>query len=342
MSKRTFDVFGVGNALVDILAHVSASFVADRKLPPGSMTLMNAETQAQVLQALELKDLKLASGGSAANTMVAIAQSGGNGFYSGKVSRDTYGEFYRQDMAQAGIRFDVSPAPETGLGTGTCVVLTTPDAERTMCTHLGISTGLTPDDIDVFKLAQCQFSYIEGYLWDADQPREACRKTFFESRRHGVRTALTFSDSFLIDRFHEDFRDLTCHHCDLVFCNADEIRKFCGRSDLQECIRELGQMVALAFVTHSEQGCYVVEQGRIEHVPGFPVKPLDTVGAGDAFAGGTLYGLSHGYSPRDSARWGNFLASRVVATIGPRLSEVSLADRDQILAPSTVSLPVEA
>jgi sugar/nucleoside kinase (ribokinase family) len=198
------------------------------------------------------------------------------------------------------------------------VVLTTPDTERTMCTHLGISTWLTPDDIDVFKLAQCQISYIEGYLWDADLPRAACVRTFEESRKHHVRTAFTFSDSFLIDRFHADFRNLLKNHCDIVFCNADEARKFYGSDSLEACVRHLGQDVPLGFVTNSADGCYVVEAGQVTHVPGFDVKPIDSVGAGDAFAGGTLYGLTHGYSPAAAARWGNYLAAQVVATVGPR------------------------
>lgn len=318
MSQKKFDVFGVGNALVDILAFVPDDFIATRQLNRGSMMLMNSVDQSRILQGLELKDLKLASGGSAANTMVAIAQSGGTGIYSGKVAKDTYGEFYRRDMEAAGIRFEVELADEASLGTGTCVVLTTPDAERTMCTHLGISTWLTPQDIDVFKLAQCQISYIEGYLWDAEQPRAACQKTFDESRKHGVRTAFTFSDAFLIDRFHADFRNLLQNHCDIVFCNADEARKFFGHSSLEACVQELGQAVPLGFVTDSANGCYLIEAGAITHVPGFAVKPIDTVGAGDAFAGGVLYGLTHGHAPAAAARWGNFLAAQVVATVGPR------------------------
>lgn len=140
MSNKKFDVFGVGNAMVDILAFVSDEFISSRQLNRGAMTLMNSADQSQILQGLELQNLKLASGGSAANTMVAIAQSGGTGIYSGKVAKDTYGQFYRRDMEAAGIQFEVELADEASLGTGTCVVLTTPDAERTMCTHLGIST----------------------------------------------------------------------------------------------------------------------------------------------------------------------------------------------------------
>lgn len=317
---KKYDVFGVGNAIVDILANVPDQFVTEFNLPRGSMMLMNTPEQAAVLQRLEHQQLKLASGGSAANTMVAIAQSGGSAVYSGKVAKDTHGEFYRRDMADAGILFDVDMGSITGLPTGTCVVLTTPDAERTMCTHLGISTALAPSDLNLMHLAQSKIAYIEGYLWDADTPRQTCVTAFEQARKLGVKTAFTFSDSFLIDRFADDFRRVVRDYCDIIFCNAAEAQQFCETTDLEACVRQLGAQVELAFITHSEHGCFVSEQGRVTAVPGFPVRAIDTVGAGDAFAGGVLFGLTNGLDSASAARWGNYIASRVVATPGPRLN----------------------
>ena len=164
MAEKKYDVFGVGNAIVDTLAQVEDQFITDAGLGKGGMSLMDTENQAKILTGLEKHDLRMASGGSAANTMVAIAQSGGTGVYFGKVAKDTNGEFYKTDIEESGIAFPVAMAPETGLPTGTCVVLTTPDAERTMCTHLGISTTLTKSEIDADALAQSKCSYIEGYL----------------------------------------------------------------------------------------------------------------------------------------------------------------------------------
>ncbi len=316
---KKYDVYGVGNALVDILANVPDSFVGQFGLHRGSMALMDSKAQGQVLEHLEMKELKLACGGSAANTMVAIAQSGGTGIYAGKVAHDTYGEFYVQDMQKSGIRFPVKPAAEEGLPTGTCVVLTTPDAERTMCTHLGISTSLDEHDIDREQLAQCSISYVEGYLWDAEKPRQACKKAFRLSNELGIRTAFTFSDAFLVDRFPDEFREIVTKYCDIVFCNADEARRFCKKESLDECSKELGAMAELVFITDSAKGCYVIENGHSTLVEGFSVKAIDSVGAGDAFAGGVLFGLARGHSPQESARWGNKLASEVVATVGPRL-----------------------
>lgn len=329
--NKKYDVFGVGNALVDILAHVNDSFVDKFGFKKGSMTLMDSSTQGQILQHLEMNSIQLASGGSAANTMVNIAQSGGKGVYCGKVAHDTYGEFYRRDMQQVGIGFPVALAPEAALPTGTCVVLTTPDAERTMCTHLGISTSLTKHDLVIEQLAASRLSYVEGYLWDAPQPREACIETFEQSRRLGVRTSFTFSDAFLVNRFPDDFRRVVRDYCDIIFCNADEAYRYCETDKLADCVTEIGSQVALAFVTNSADGCYVSENGQITHVPGFPVKAIDTVGAGDAFAGGVLYGLSQGWAATKAARWGNYLASRVVAKVGPRLSESVAGDMSKVL-----------
>ncbi|MGI9516785.1 MAG: adenosine kinase [Pirellulaceae bacterium] len=316
---KEFDVFGVGNAIVDMLAFVPDSFIDEQGLDRGSMTLMDTVRQAGILQRLTDHKVELASGGSAANTMVAIAQSGGRGVYCGKVAHDTHGEFYRQDMEEAGIKFEVEMAPETADPTGTCVVLTTPDAERTMCTHLGISTSLHKSDLDVDRLAQCKYSYIEGYLWDAEGPRETCVEAFEQSKRLGVKTTFTVSDPFLVDRYHEQFRDMIPQYCDVLFCNADEAKQLCETDSLDECQKRLAKMCDLVFLTHSAKGCYVVAEGQATHVPGFQIVALDSVGAGDAFAGGVLYGLTHGMGNLQAARWGNYLASRVVEITGPRL-----------------------
>ena len=330
--QRAFDVYGVGNALVDMLAFVEDGFLDEFKLNKGSMALMDADQQAAVLQKLERNDLRLASGGSAANTMIGLAQSGGNGFYAGKVTHDPNGEFYRQDMNQAGLQFEVEPAVEASLPTGSCVVLTTPDTERTMCTHLGISTSLAESDIDVEHIGNCKISYIEGYLWDADGPRAACVKAMRESKERGTCVAFTVSDSFLIDRFADDFQQAVADYCDILFCNADEARQLCQSNDLAKCAEQLGQQAPLVFLTDGPNGCTVIEQGVATHVAGFEVQAVDTVGAGDAFAGGVLYGLTHGYTAAQSARWGNYLASQVVAKVGPRLDEAPAKNIQDVLA----------
>lgn len=329
--SKSVDVFGVGNALVDILALVDDDFLEKHQLNRGGMTLMDAQKQGGILHALEHQDLKLRSGGSAANTTIAIAQSGGSSFYSSKVSSDPNGEFYRQDMQLAGVHFDVPPAAPSSGPTGTCVVLTTPDAERTMCTNLGVSTTLAPADIDVDRLKSCQYSYVEGYLWDAPDPQKACIETMEQSKSHGVKVAFTFSDAFLVDRFGDDLRRVSSEYCDVLFCNADEVRRFCQLESLQDCAAKMGELVDLVFITDSAKGCLVVEKQQIIPVAGFPVQAIDTVGAGDAFAGGVLFGLTHGFTAVQAARWGNYLGSQVVQIYGPRLED-SQADRiDEVI-----------
>jgi sugar/nucleoside kinase (ribokinase family) len=319
MNQEKVDVFGIGNALVDILAMVDDDFIREHALAKGSMTLVDAEKQGALLQDLREHDLQMRSGGSAANTVIAVAHSGGNGFYSGKVARDLNGEFYRQDLLELGIHFDVHPAPEVGPPTGTCLVLTTKDAERTMCTHLGVSTGLAPADIDLDRMKRSRYVYIEGYLWDPPEPRAASILAMELAKAHGLSVAFTFSDLFLVERFGSDFRRILGEYCDIVFCNAEEARHFTQLSSLDDAARQIGQMAKQVFVTDSASGCLLVQEGEITRVPGYKVQAIDTVGAGDAFAGGVLFGLSRGFAPQAAARWGNYLASRVVTHRGARL-----------------------
>ncbi|MEB3281505.1 MAG: adenosine kinase [Lyngbya sp.] len=330
--SQSKNVFGVGNALLDILALVDDNFIQNHNLNRGAMTLMDAENQGKLLQQLENQSLELRCGGSAANTMIAIAQSGGSGYYTGKVGEDTNGAFYRQDMVALGIGFEVDPHIHPDNPTGTCLVLTTPDAERTMCTNLGVSTQLSVSDINIEHLRSCQYSYVEGYLWDAPEPRKASIETMEQSKRLGVKVAFTFSDGFLLDRFSDDFHKLVSEYCDVVFCNASEVRHFCQSESLEDCASKLGKIVDLAFITDGEKGCLVVEKGQITPVPGFPVKPVDTVGAGDAFAGGVLYGLTNGLTLEQSARWGNYLGSQVVQIHGPRLPKSPVDQLQTVIA----------
>lgn len=333
VSDKKYDVFGVGNAIVDILAQVEEHVINDLSLNKGSMALMTTEQQGDILTAIHDPSLTFAAGGSAANTMVAIAQSGGSAVYTGRVADDTNGEYYKKGMEAEGILFYV---PEIEVGhepTGSSVILTTPDAERTMCTHLGISTTLETSDVDFELLAQSKCCYVEGYIWSAEgAPRDACMEVFKQAKAGGVLTAFTFSDPFLVDMLAQQMKELVAQYCDIVFCNADEARQFVGNDDLQQCAREIGAICSQAFITDGPNGCYVVIDENISKVDGFEVDAVDTVGAGDAFAGGVLYGLTNGMSPQDSARWGNYLASRVVSKFGPRLDESIASEMKAALA----------
>lgn len=321
MSDKKYDVFGVGNAIVDILAQVEDHVIGDLSLNKGSMALMTTEQQGDILTTINDPSLTFAAGGSAANTMVAIAQSGGSAVYTGRVAADTNGDYYKKGMEAEGVLFYVPPIESGAEPTGSSVILTTPDAERTMCTHLGISTSLEQSDVDFDLLAQSQCCYVEGYLWTSDGPREACIEVFKQAKANGVLSAFTFSDSFLVDLFADQFKDVVAEHCDIIFCNADEARKLIGNDDLEQCVKEIGAICNKSFITDGANGSYLAIDGNLAKVEGFDVKAVDTVGAGDAFAGGVLYGLTNGLTPDKAARWGNYLASRVVSKFGPRLEE---------------------
>ncbi|BDA80130.1 adenosine kinase [Leptospira kobayashii] len=326
---KKYDVFGVGNALVDIIAFVEPKFLDKQKIDKGIMTLVDETRQGQILADLHEIKKELRSGGSAANTMIAIANSGGNCCYAGKVTHDTYGEFYKKDMEDAGVRFETAPDKEGH--TGTCVVLTTPDAERTMLTCLGISTSLSPSDIHLEDLKSSQFVYVEGYLWDGDSTKKASQLTMKEAKANQVKVAFTYSDPFCVNRTRDEFIQLTKDYVDVVFCNTEEGLALSGKKDPLEAVAYIGTLSPLVFMTAGKEGAYVCQDGKIELVPGFPVKPVDTTGAGDAFAAGVLYGLTHGFTPKRSARWGNYVASRIVEEVGPRLSVKLLNKQDEVL-----------
>ncbi|WP_167836954.1 adenosine kinase [Leptospira ryugenii] len=326
---KNYDVFGVGNALVDIIALIDQNFLEKQKIQKGIMTLVDETQQGSILASLSDVKKELRSGGSAANTMIAIANSGGTCAYTGKVSHDAYGEFYKKDMEDAGVLFETKP--DSSGHTGTCVVLTTPDAERTMLTSLGISTSLQASDIDIAGIQKAKFVYVEGYLWEGLGTKQASRLTMEEAKKNAVKVAFTYSDPFCVNRSREEFIQLTKDYVDVVFCNTEEGLALSQKSSPEEAIKFIGALSDLVFMTAGKEGAYVCEKGKVTLVPGFPVKPIDTTGAGDAFAAGVLYGLTHGYSNLKSARWGNYVASRIVTEIGPRLTVKLMGRQEEIL-----------
>lgn len=323
-----YNVFGVGNALVDIISSTGEDFLKANNIKKGIMTLVDTEAQSKLLGQINSKDTSLRSGGSAANTIIGLANCGGTGVYIGKVGGDTNGSFYKMDMEKFGIVFEVKPGSSS---TGTCVVLTTPDGDRTMLTNLGISSELTKADIDEDKLAQSDIAYVEGYLWDKDNTKEACLHTMETAKKLGKRVAFTYSDPFCVHRSKDDFIKLTKEFVDIAFCNHDEAMALTSTDSPEDAIHELGSLTDLAFMTWGAQGAYLCHQGLVKHIPGFVVKPIDSNGAGDAFAAGVLYGLTHDYSVEKACRWGNYMASRVILELGPRLSYSLKGKQEEVL-----------
>ncbi len=326
--SNQYNVYGVGNALVDIIVNVREDFLKENQIKKGIMTLVDTEKQGLLLEKLHSHQTTLRSGGSAANTMFGIANCGGNGVYTGKIAHDPNGAFYKTDMEKSGIVHETEP----GHGmTGTCLVMITPDGDRTMLTSLGISSELTKDDISEEKIKQSSIIYVEGYLWDKENTKEACLQAMQLAKKHGKKVAFTYSDPFCVHRSREDFIKLTKEYVDIAFCNHEEAMAVTQTDNPEDAIRDLGMLCDLAFMTWSYHGAYVCNEGLEKLIAGFPVKVVDSNGAGDAFAAGVLYGLTNQYSVEKSGRWGNYMASRVIQEVGPRLPYSLKGKQDAVL-----------
>ncbi len=311
-----YDVYGVGNALVDVQARVSDAVVSRLGYPKGIMTLVDEPTQGRVLAELDGTAINRCAGGSAANTVMALADFGGRGAYTGKIGRDALGEFCLSDMRDMGVKIDVTAAREP---TGACVILITEDAQRTMLTHLGASAQLSPDDIDEQAVRQAKYVYIEGYLFNGDTTRAAALHTIELAQRHGVKVAFTVSDPFLIQLYRDEFWRLIEGPVDLLFCNLEEARSLTGLHDAVDCAQEIHKHAENVALTLGPNGSILMHNGEAIAISGVEVEAIDTTGAGDMYAGAILYGITNGLSWRQAGQLASHAAARIVAQLGARL-----------------------
>lgn len=318
--ERSFGVYGIGNALIDLQYQVPETIIKDLRLEKGGMKLVGSVEQKQLMRHLSESlpgiDPHQASGGSAANTMIALAQLGGQGAYGCLVGDDSYGQFYLEEMEVLGIKLHNPPLANAP--SGTCVVLITPDAERTMNTDLGASANFSADHINEELISKSSWLYVEGYLFSSEGGQAAVRRAVRCAKQHGVKIALTFSDGFIVDVFRKPLEECVAQS-DLAFANLNEARRFTGEEDEDKAFAKLCEAVPNAVMTLSERGARVKYDGKIEFIAPFPVKAIDDTGAGDMFAGGFLYGITEQRSAKDAGRLACFLASRVVSQLGPRL-----------------------
>lgn len=320
---RTYDVYGVGHALVDIQYQVAPEFLAAYQIEKGVMTLVDEARQRTLTAALNREPIAATSGGSAANTLIGVACYGGRTYYACLTGRDAWGDFYQRDLEAAGVA--THSANRDAGKTGQCLVLITPDADRTLNTFLGISSTLGPAQLQEEVIADSQYLYIEGYLLGSDDGFAAAGRAQQIAQHHGTVVALTLSDPFAVRAFRARFDALLHRGVDLLFCNAEEALASTGLSDREAAGTALASQVGTIYITCGADGALVYADSAHYQVHGIPVQAIDTNGAGDLFAGGVLYGLSHGYSPLDAARLGCYAAAQVVTRFGPRL-EQSLAD----------------
>ena len=312
----TYDVYGVGNAIMDLQLQCEDAVLDAIGVEKGVMTLSEEAQQRHVLDKLADHPLNLCSGGSAANTIVGIADFGGRSAYACKVGSDDYGARYLEEMRRLGIAIEV---PQNSGQTGTCVVLITPDAQRTMLTHLGVSSTLGPDDIDADEIARAKYVYIEGYLFTGDSTRAAALKAIELAKAQGVKVALTVSDPFLIDLFRDQFIELIEGPVDLLFCNEQEARALTGKDDPVDCAHEIHRHAENVALTLGANGSILMHEGEVIAVESVPVQAVDTTGAGDMYAAGVLYGITNGLSWQQAGHLGSHAAAQVVSQLGARL-----------------------
>lgn len=316
VAASEFDVVGVGNALVDVIGHADDSFIAEHELVKGSMTLVETDRAVYLYRALG-GAIEM-SGGSAANTICGVASLGGRAAFIGKVTDDSLGEVFGHDLRAVGVAFRPGSA-DADLPTGRCIIVVTPDAERTMHTYLGIGSLLHPGDIDAATVAAGRVLYMEGYLYDRPEAKQAFRKAATVAHEHGREVSLTLSDSFCVDRHRSDFRSLVTDEVDILFGNEDELRALYEVADLDEAVAAVRRDCKLAVVTTGAAGCLVVTADDVVRVPAVDVEQvLDTTGAGDLFAAGFLYGYTRDLPLAECAHIGAIAAAEVISHVGPR------------------------
>ena len=313
---KRFDVYGIGNALVDLQVRASEQDLAVLGLEKGAMKLVGEGEQKAILSHFEGREIAMSSGGSAANSMIAIAQLGGRAAYGCIVSDDDFGAHYQAEMAELGIVLHNSG--RLGAATGSSLILITPDAERTMNTHLGITAEFAPADVNDEFIADAEWLYVEGYLLSSAVGQQAARHALNVAQNAGTKVALAVSAGFIIDAFGDALRECAAQS-DLVFANRDEATSFTGCPDEQDAFDRLKETVPNAVMTLGERGALVHVGGQTTRVEPFPAIATDDTGAGDMFAGAFLYGLTHDLTPHDSGRLACFLASKVVSQLGARL-----------------------
>ena len=324
MADAKYDVLGIGNAIFDVLVKTDEKFLADHGMTKGSMALIDEARATAIYR--DMGPATTMSGGSAANTIVGIANLGARAAYVGKVKQDEVGKLYTHDIRASGVAFNTKAAAD-GPATGCSYILVTGDGERTMNTYLGAAQNLLPVDIDPAEIAAAQIVYLEGYLWDPKDAKDAFVKASTIAHGAGRQVALTLSDAFCVDRYRDEFIELMRKGTvDTVFANEAELHSLYQTSDFDSALKALRADVKLGVVTRSEKGCVVTSKDGVVAVPASPIKELvDTTGAGDLFAAGFLFGLVRNAGYEDAGKLGALAAAEVIQHIGAR-PQVSLKE----------------
>ena len=316
MSSGELDVVGVGNAIVDVVAQTGDEFLARHSLIKGAMRLID-ETEAQALYKA-MAPAQETSGGSAANTMAGVASLGGRPAYIGRVRRDQLGEIFCHDLRAIGVQLAVATA-SSGAPTARCLILVTPDAQRTMNTYLGACVDLGPEDIDEDLVRRGKVTYLEGYLWDRPRAKEAFLHAARLAAAADRQVALSLSDSFCVERHRESFLELVSHHVDILFANEAEIKSLYQTDSFEAAAQCAREHTSLAVLTRGAKGSLLLAGSEQVEIAAEPLSSVvDTTGAGDLYAAGVLFGMTHGQSLAESGRRGAIAAAEVIGHYGAR------------------------
>jgi len=316
MTAAQYDVVGIGNAIVDVIARADDAFLQQKKLAKSAMTLID-EAQADALYAAMGPGTE-SSGGSAANTMAGIASLGGKGAFFGKVRNDQLGQVFAHDIRAIGVSFE-SKAATSGPATARCLIFVTPDAQRTMNTYLGACVNLGPEDVDEAVVKNARVTYLEGYLWDPPRAKEAFVKAAKVAHAAGRKVSLSLSDAFCVGRHRDSFRDLVANHVDILFANESEITSLYEVDSFDAALQAVRGSCEIACLTRSEKGSLIVAGEEVHVIDAARVGPVtDTTGAGDLYAAGFLFGWSHGQGLARAGRIASLAAAEAISHVGAR------------------------
>jgi fructokinase len=321
---KKYNVYGLGNALVDMEFEVEDGFLNLMEIDKGVMTLVDEDQQHRLMTHLDAFEGNRASGGSAANTLIAVSAMGGSAYYACKVADDDLGHFYLHDLKEAGVDSNVDGTHAEGI-TGKCLVMVTPDAERTMHTYLGISSELSVNEISDAHIKDSEYLYMEGYLVTSPSAKAANIHARKVAEANGVKTALTFSDPAIVQHFHSELTETIGDGIDLLFCNESEALTYTAKNSIDEAVEVIKTFASTFAITMGSKGALIYDGAQTHAISPYPIKAVDSNGAGDMFAGAYLYAITHGYSVPDAGKLASLASSHVVRQFGPRLPVESYA-----------------
>jgi len=318
-SQKKYNIYGVGNALVDIVTEVDNHFFIQNEVEKGVMTLVDEKRQLQLMKAIDMKKSKMSCGGSAGNTVIAVNQFGGKSFYSCLVAKDELGKFFLKDLRRNGIETNLKYEDTHEGHSGRCLVMTTPDADRTMNTFLGVSSFLSPEHLDGEAIKNSDFLYLEGYLVASPKGLDTMKEARRIAEKNKVNVSLTLSDPNMVRYFSKPFEEIIGASVDLLFCNEDEAMTITSSATLDEASKKLKQLARKFAITLGANGALLFDGDTFIEIEPYKVRAIDTNGAGDMFAGAFIYAITHGHSYAEAGKLASLASSWVVAQWGPRL-----------------------